>query len=253
MTHLTPLIANPDLNWATGTPDILFLRGQQVSGNTTTPNTLPNGFQPNTLNGSLESSWTAGANDPWMTGFGQANIGKTVNGFINASGAQQYATGDALISWFRPLGESQATATSKSDLYFLLVNALSTPTATPDQCLQDIHMDFTTWPLAPGQTIPSIQYLDQDTGKIVTLFEDQTGMTVTNSTLEPAGTVLLTNTSGKDSNPSGTKLRLNVFLDGGDSFLFRFNTGTPFLVPEPTGLALLGGLAATGLKRRRRC
>ena len=65
-------------------------------------------------------------------------------------------------------------------------------------------------------------------------------MKITNATLDPAGTVLLTNTSGDPTNKTG-KLRLNVFLDGGDAFLFKFNTGTPFVgVPEPTSAALAG-------------
>jgi hypothetical protein len=249
MVYLTALNTNPDLNWATGTPDILMLRGQQVSGNTTTPNTLPNGFQPSSSN--AFSAWTSGVNDPWMTGFGQVNIGGTVNQFTNASGKTQAAMGDAFISWFRPINEDKTTATSKGDIYFMLVNALSSPTATPAQCEQDIHMDFTTWPLAPGQTEPSIQYLDQNTGQLVTLFINHSldGL-ITNSSLYPSGTFLLTKT-----NANGTgKLRLNVFLDGGDSFLFKFNTGTTFAgfsVPEPGCASIIAFAGLIAYRRRR--
>ena len=249
MVYLTPLYNNPDLNWATGTPDILMLRGQQVSGNTTVPNTLPNGFQPSSSN--AFSSWTSGVNDPWMTGFGQANIGGTVNQFTNTSGKTQAAMGDAFISWFRPIGEDKTTATSKGDIYFMLVNALASSTATPAQCEQDLHMDFTTWPLAPGQTEPSIQYMDENTGQVMTLFINHAlDGQITNTTLDPSGTFLLTKT-----NANGTgKLRLNVFLDGGDAFLFKFNTGTPFLganVPEPGSVAMLWIIAGVIGARRR--
>jgi hypothetical protein len=254
MVRLTPLVASPIIDQTAGTPDILFLRGQQVTGNPsspTTPNVLPNGFEPNTTNGSLESNWTPGANDPWLTGFGQANIGKTVNAYVNSSGQTQYATGDALISWFRPIGELQSDATAKGDIYFLIVNALAAPNATQAQCLQDIHLDFTTWPLASGASLPSIQYIDPATGQVVNLLEDQTGLKITNSTIEPDGTVLLTNTNGDPTNHTG-KLRLNVFLGGGDEFLFKFNTGAVFAVPEPTSAALIISLAAITLARRPR-
>ena len=254
MVRLTPLVANPNVDWTAGTPDILFLRGQQVTGNPsspTTPNVLPDGFAANPVNGSLESTWTAGANDPWMTGFGQANIGKTVNAYVNSSGQTQYATGDALISWFRPIGESQSVATTKGDIYFLIVNALAAPTATQAQCLQDIHLDFSTWPLASGQSLPSIQNIDPATGLVVTLPEDQTGLKITNSTIEPEGTVLLTNTNGDPTNRTG-KLRLNVFLGGGDAFLFKFDTGTPFEVPEPTSATIIMGIGALVFSRRPR-
>jgi PEP-CTERM motif len=252
MVYLTPLIANPNLNWTAGTPDILFLRGQDLTGNSsapTTPTTLPNGFQPNTVNGSLESSWTSGANDPWMTGFGHTNVGHVIGQYTNpTTGATAYTTGDALISWFRPLGETQAQATAAGDIYFMIVNAFSTPTAAPGDCLQNINMDFTTWPLAPGQTQPSIQYVDPVTGQIITLNIDTAlDGQITGTSIYPAGTVLLTKTS---ANGTG-KLRLNVFLDGGDAFLFKFYTGDAFLVPEPSTLSLLG-IGALRLLRRKR-
>ena len=100
MVYLTPLIANPNLNWAAGTPDILFLRGQDLTGNSnspTTPTTLPNGFQPNSVNGSLESNFTSGANDPWLTGFGHTNVGGTIGRYANpTTGKTAFITGDAL-------------------------------------------------------------------------------------------------------------------------------------------------------------
>src|SRR5581483_5600229 len=183
--------------------------------------------------------------------FGQVNIGNTVNKFTDAGGNTKFATGDAFVSWFRPIPESKSDATTKGDIYMMIVNALSSPTATPDQCLQNIHLDFSTWPLAPGQTIPSIQYMDPDTGQILTLVEDQTGMKITNSTIEPPGTYLLTNTLGDPTNHTG-KLRLNVSLDGGDAFLFKFNMGTTFVgVPEPASLAILA-LGSVAIIRRRR-
>lgn len=267
MVYLTPMDANPDPNWATGTPDILFLRGQQVSGNTTTPNTLPNGFQPNggKANAGYSSwisgykvaqSWTTSANDPWTTGFGQANIGGTVGQYTNAAGKPAAATGDVLVSWFRPLGLTKQqvmdpTSPDYGNIYFMIVNAFSTPTANPGDCLQNIHLDFSDWPMAAGETIPSIQYIDPTTGQVVTVYEDQTGMMVTNATIEPAGTVLLSNTAGDPTNHTG-KLRLNVYLNGGEGFLFKFNNGSAFLVPEPASASALLGLGALGLLSRRR-
>lgn len=253
LVYLTPLIANPNLDWSTGTPDILFLRGQEIPSNPNTPTTasptpLPNGFQPNSVNGSLESTWVSGANDPWMTGFGHTNVGGVIGKFINAKGNVAYTTGDALVSWFRPIGESQTQATANGDIYFMIVNAFSTPTNSPSDCLQNINLDFTTWPLAPGQTQPEIQYVDPITGQIDLLTIDTAlnGL-VSGTSVYPAGTFLLTKTNADGSG----KLRLNVFLNGGDAFLFKFYTGDTFLVPEP-GTAALGGIAALGLLRRKR-
>jgi hypothetical protein len=260
LVGLGPLYTNQDTSFAAGTPDILFLRGQQLTGNPsspTTPNVLPNGFVPATVNGGLNSSWTFGANDPWMSGFGQANIGGKIGAYTNTSGKLAYVTGDALVSWFKPTEMTQAEAVASGDIYYMIVNAFSTPTGEPGDCLQNIHLDFSSWPLAPGETIPSIQYIDPNTGKIVTLYEDQTGMTVTNATIMPAGTVLLTNTAGKPNNPAGTKLRLNVYLNGGDAFIFKFNSGSTFFVnsssvPEPGAVGVIGMGGALLLWRRRR-
>jgi hypothetical protein len=79
-------------------------------------------------------------------------------------------------------------------------------------------------------------------------------MKITNSTIEPDGTILLTNTSGDPTNRTG-KLRLNVFLGGGDEFLFKFDTGAAFAVPEPTSatiIAVFGAMACARRPRRRR-
>lgn len=252
MVYLTPLIANPNLDWSAGTPDILFLRGQDLTGNAsapTTPTTLPNGFNANSVNGSLYSTWTAGANDPWLTGFGHTNVGHVVGQYTNpTTGATAYTTGDALISWFRPLGETQAQATASGDIYFMVVNAFSTPTASPADCLQNINLDFTTWPLAPGQTQPEIQYVDPITGQVELLTIDSAlDGQITGTSVYPGGTYLLTKTS---ANGTG-KLRLSLFLDGGDAFLFKFYTGDAFLVPEPGTLSLIG-ITALGVMRRRR-
>jgi PEP-CTERM motif len=263
MVYLQSMAAgsNPDPEWydQTGTPDILFMRGQTTAGQSGTLNTLPNGFTPNGGSSTAAySSWTSAyvgstqmsqpwtnpnVNDPWMTGFGQIHIG----------GGVAVATGDAMISWFRPLGETKQqvmdpTSPQYGDIYMMVVNALSTPTGSPSDCLQNIHMDFTSWPLAPGLTQPEIQYVDPATGQIMLLTISTTlDGTVTNASNYPAGTYLLTKTSG---NGTG-KLRLSLFLNGGEAFLFKFYTGDAFLAPEPGTLSLLG-IGALGLLRRRR-
>lgn len=51
---------------------------------------------------------------------------------------------------------------------------------------------------------------------------------------------------------TNTRRQLVVELDGGAGMLFKFNTGDPFIVPEPSAVVLLvvGGCATLLVRRR---
>ncbi len=248
MVYLTPISAgtNPDPEWydQTGTSDILFIRGQQLSTNnggviTKNYNTLPNGFIANGTTGAAlgYSKWTYQANDKYLTGWGVNNIGNTVNFDPNQS---IYLPGDATISWFRPLSESQTTAYNNNDIYFLAVNGLATPTGTEQQCEQYIHMDFAI----PNAATQKIDYIDPITGDIDTI-----GITPgTAPTSDPTGALLDT----IEATVVSGRLRVNLYLGGGEGMLFKIDNGVPFAVPEPGTLSLAGCAALAMLRRRRR-
>jgi hypothetical protein len=243
MVYLTPISAgtNPDPEWydGTGTSDILFLRGQQLSTGTPSSftknyNTLPNGFVADGTSGATlaYSKWTYQANDKYLTGWGVTNIGNTVNFDPNQN---IYLPGDALVSWFRPLGESQTTAYNNNDIYFMVVNALATPTGTAQQCEQYIQLTFEI----PNAASQLVQYIDPITGAVDTI----SVTSGTAPTTDPDGTILTTVVSGR--------LRVNMYLGGGEAMLFKIDNGTPFLVPEPSTLSLIGLTSLTLLRRRR--
>ena len=119
------------------------------------------------------------------------------------------------------------------------------PTCTPNPAnLPNIKSSPFTTALAEVQGTISIPLNPNMTFTI-----NGSGVGSPSQTIEPDGTVLLTNTSGDPTNRTG-KLRLNVFLGGGDEFLFKFDTGTAFAVPEPTSATLILGMAALAFARR---
>jgi hypothetical protein len=235
LVHLTPL--NDTQNGAVATTDVMFIRGQHKDANGVTQfNPVPVGFQPNGNNpNSFITQWTAYstavaqgnpdlAEDPWLTGFQAKNLGTLNDGL----------KGDAIISWFKPIGVTKGEARAEKEIYFMVVNGLSDVGGTAADCLQYINLDFT----APPAT--SIEYVDPATGDIKTLSQTNDPVPAT----APGGTYLLTPVSGK--------LRLSLFLDGGDAFLFKFDNGEPFAgVPEPAAGAALP-LAALLFRRTTR-
>jgi hypothetical protein len=237
LVRLAPL--NDTHDGGVETTDVLFVRGQHKDGNGVTQyNPVPGGFRANGGNAnSFITQWTAystavaqgnpgAAMDPWLTGFQAKNLGTTNDGL----------KGDAIISWFKPVGMTKAEARTGRDIYYMVVNGLTSADAgsTEADCLQYINLDFT------GAPVNSIQYMDPLTGDVKVLSHTTAAVPAT----APGGTYMLTTASGK--------LRLSLFLDGGDAFLFKFNTGSPFVVPEPASAGVIGGAGAAVMMGRRR-
>lgn len=238
LVNLTPL--NDTQNGGQPTTDILFVRGQyKDSNNVTQYNPVPVGFAPNNNdNNSFITQWTAYstaqsqgnvdlAEDKWLTGFQSKNLTANNNGL----------KGDAIISWFRPTTLTKAQANSTGDVYYMVVNGYTQATGDASQTEQYINLDFSS----PPST--TIQYIDPTTGTLQTLSETNDTVPAT----APGGTYMLT--------PVGSKMRLSLFLDGGDSFLFKLDTDGSFAgyaaaTPEPASLSLLG-LCGFGLLSRR--
>jgi hypothetical protein len=147
-----------------------------------------------------------------MRGFVVENIGTRNNGL----------RGDAIISWLKPLDAALDDPADPTDqLYFMVTNGLTGPDGTAADYRQRIRINFLT---SVGD---SVQYLDPDTGEVRTM------------SLPFAPT-------------TNTRRQLAVELDGGTGMLFKFNTGDPFLVPEPSHAMLLIAPVGMLLVARRR-
>jgi autotransporter-associated beta strand protein len=105
--------------------------------------------------------------------------------------------GDVILSWFQPLDESYDGAYT-DEKYLMVTNGLADMSGTSAQTSQTINLDFKF--LSSG--ITQLERINQSTGAV----ED----------------VSLTNIGGG-------KLRYTLTLGGGESDLFKFKDGAPFI------------------------
>jgi hypothetical protein len=115
--------------------------------------------------------------------------------------------GDAIIAWFKPLDETFDGLNYTNETYIMVVNALTDPTGTAADCMQQIRLNFLDTPATS-----SVLMLDPLIGKVTT-----NALPIVN-----------------------TRRQLAVDLNGGDAILFKFNTGAPFVghvVPAAARLA----------------
>lgn len=133
------------------------------------------------------SAWDTSA-DPYIKTITATNLGSVNSG----------QPGDVLIGYFKPLHELLDGPDYQNQIYFMVLNGLTGPTATLAQTRQEITLtfDFGT------SGITSLQRLSRTTGA------------VENVPLIPLG---------------GSQYRLTLTLDGGTGDLFKFNTGAPFV------------------------
>jgi len=156
------------------------------------------------------AAWDASA-DPYITAITATNLGTENYGL----------PGEVLVGYYGVMDES-FDGDAEGELYFMLVNALSTPTGSVLDCRQSIHLEFDMG--ASG--ITQLLRLNSDTGLLETLPLVHDG---------------------------GSLYHLDLILDGGTGDLFKFDTGADFVgapIPEPATVALLG-LGALSLLRRR--
>lgn len=174
----------------------------------------------NTLPG-YAGDWSS-SNDPYMTGITATNLGSTNNGL----------RGDVIVGYFQPLLEDFDGPNFSNQVYFMITNGLTAPGGTsvtnPNMNAFDtrqlVHLTFNFG--ASG--INSLQELDRATGQVVTVPLVHDG---------------------------GSSYHLDWYLLGGEGDLFKYNTGAPFITPEPSALVLLGtgavALAAYAWRKRR--
>jgi hypothetical protein len=197
--------ASNNANFPEGTTtSILILRGQDAAGK---PTGLPIGFQPDPDETRTQkySWWEYRTNDPYLNGWSVKNAGTKNAG----------QPGDVILAGFRVLDERFDGEAAKDEVYVMVVNALTDPTGSADDCAQAISLTFANLPdgdrATPGNQ--GVALLDPDTGKIVT------------PTLAPVG---------------GGKVQLSLKLAGGDAALLKFNNGAPFVgvnAPQPAAAA----------------
>ena len=192
------------------TTSIMFVRGKNSSG---APNPIPISFVADPQAPNNYTDWSFGRNDPYLTGWSVTNTGTRNNG----------QPGDVIISWFKALDESMDGPAHANETYLIVVNGLTDPTGTAQDCAQEIKLNFS---FPAGLT--GVDNLSPVTGQ----FQTQ----------------VLPVVSGR------RQLILN--LNGGDAALFKFATGAPFIgitpiaaqlgITMPEGLPTLSVRGAVG-------
>jgi hypothetical protein len=171
-----------------------------------------------TANGSLNTiplNFCAGAGgNPYTDWSYQRNDPYLTNNWsvVNKGSKNNGQPGDVIVSWFKPLDESFDGPDYTNEVYMMVVNGLSDPTGTAADCMQEIKLNF-----AP--TIATLQMLNSETG-----FVETWQLPLVNGLRQ-----------------------LALYLNGGDSALFKFDDGAPFL-----GASLTGGAPTIVAQPQRR-
>ena len=158
------------------TSDVRMVQGQWKDANDVTQTTsLPEG-----------TAWDAAA-DPYITDISATNLGTENDGLA----------GEVIVGYYSVLDESFDGA-AEDELYFMLVNALSTPTGSVANTQQSIHLEFDM----DASGISRLLRLSSDTGYLtyVPMVSD-----------------------------GGSLYHLDLTFDGGTGDLFKFDTGADFV------------------------
>ena len=126
--------------------------------------------------------------DPYMTAIKATNLGTRHDG----------SPGDVIVGYFKPLDASFTNPGHEDDIYFMIVNGLSSRNGSAADCSQKIRLDFDFG----GSRIDNLLRLSRDTGEVeeVSLIHD-----------------------------GGSLYHLDLTLDGGTGDLFKFNNGGTFV------------------------
>ncbi len=162
--------------------DVRMKPGQHKVGSSNVANALPVGV----------SGWAPGA-DPFITSITATNLGTTNNGL----------PGDVVMGYFKPLDASFTNPGHENDVYFMLVNGLSSEAGTALDARQQLTVNFDFG----SSGINSLQRMSRDTGLVedVSLFH-----------------------------LGGSQYKLDLQLDGGTGDLFKFNNGGIFVHEPPS-------------------
>ena len=169
--------------------DVRMVMGQHDPG--AVSNTLPTGVL----------AWNSSA-DPYITSISANNPGSENDGL----------RGDVVVGYFEPLHEDFDGAGYTDELYFMIVNGLTTGSGMTSSdhdysgasCQQEITLNF-DFSATPG--ITSLQRVNRTTGLVEVIDAADPNFTDLGSSLY---SYVLT-------------------LDGGEGDLFKFNTGAPFI------------------------
>lgn len=127
--------------------------------------------------------------------------------------------GDIIIGQFKLLSEVFDGDQYGDQLYFMITNGLTDSAGDSFATRQRVRLNFDFG----SSGITSLQVLNRDSGMVDTV------------PLTSAG---------------GSKFYLDWTLNGGEGDLFKYNTGAPFAVPEPAGLAVLVSFCLLAVARR---
>lgn len=194
--------------------DIKFNPGRHPNSNPFDSNGTVNDMPSDLSRGSAAAGW----GNPFIKDISVDNISsknrqQTITGNVALDG-------DVVLSLHKLLDESFDGPQWNNEVYFMILNGLSDRDALASETRQRITVSFDF----ASSGITSLQRLSRDTGQveIVPLVHDV-----------------------------GSLYHLDLTLDGGTADLFKFNTGAPFVVPEPSGLAPLGLLSVALIRKWR--
>jgi hypothetical protein len=127
--------------------------------------------------------------------------------------------GDIIVGQFKPLAEEFDGNVFSDQLYFMITNGLTDANGDSLATQQKVRLTFNFG----SSGINSLQMLNRDSGLV--------------------DLVPLTSSGG-------STYYLDWTLNGGEGDLFKYNTGAAFIVPEPSGLVLLGITALLYVRRK---
>jgi hypothetical protein len=176
--------------------DVRFIPGSHPNKDKSDSDGDRNALPKQVIEGSPISGW----GHDYITNVKVVNLSKKNQ--QNTTSGQQGLPGDVVLGFFKVLDESFDGPDSTDEAYVMVLNGLFDRDALASQTKQSIRLEFDF----KNSGINSLQRLNRDTGRVEAVALNHSG---------------------------GSKYYFDLVLDGGTADLFKFNTGAPFVGPQP--------------------